>query len=131
MIPWGAVVRGRASIRGILTDRCTILRPTGREMDPINGWVSTAWESYIETPCRLRTRGAGEGVAGAETVHYRTLEVQIPADWLPPLRGHKVVFTECADPSLIGVPLWVTDCQIGTHLVMRRVAVSLTEVVDR
>lgn len=124
--------RARVAER-VFLDRCSMFRDPATSSarplnddtgDPVEG-PPNADEStlVVGCPCVVRQNSAA-GVSDEETAAV-TWTISLAYDVAPePLIGDRLVLTTSADPTLLGLDLFVREVETGTLRVSRRVTVG-------
>lgn len=115
--------RGRAAAEALMTDRCTVERPTGEyETDPETGQDEPVMEQVYTGVCKLNsTPSTGEHYDSGE--HYYLVErprLHLPHDAPVQSQDQAIITgTETGNVS-VDIPFRLADLNRGTHRTSQR-----------
>lgn len=122
----------RAAAAALMTDTCTLTRPTGQGgvYDPgSDTWTPDTATAVWSGPCRIRPAAAASAEAGTQAATVAAFTVSLPVDAAPPQPGDLITVTTApGDPALPGTVLRVTAVPVGSHLSARRVTCEAVTV---
>lgn len=122
-----AATQGQTAAEGLMTDTCTITRPSGTPvLDPDTGdYTGGGTTTVYSGPCRVKprvSRGPGDQVeAGERPVQVWPYVISLPID----VTGVEVddlvtVTTSALDAALVGRQLVVKNIEAGSQITARR-----------
>lgn len=121
-----AVLQGRAAMRRLMSDTCTISRGGSAEPtydETLREMVAAAGTAVYAGPCRVKARPTEDRVVelGETTVSLRSYVVSLPIDATGIKVDDVVVVTSSAlDGDLVDKQMRVLDVQAGSHVTARR-----------
>lgn len=117
-----AAEAGRVRAESLMTDACTIARPTTAPVtDPVSGAVTYPETTIYTGRCRARPAGGGHQVeAGEDITQVFGLRVSVPISVTGVRADDVVTVTASADGSLVGKRLRVREIERGSHITARR-----------
>ncbi len=124
-----ALLAGRAAAESLMTDMCTVARPTGV---PVLNETTQEYESATTTvytgPCQLQsgaTMSTVRGVGDALVLANR-LTVKVPLSASGFQTGDKVTVTAAGDSQLVNAVYTVRSISDKSHATCRRLEVEET-----
>ena len=116
----------RAHAESLLSDTGALQRITGHTVRA-DGWREDVWTTHWTGPIRLRTLVVGsDRDAAGQPVAVTRIQCSLPVSVTDVRAGDRIVPT--STDVLAGDPLYVVEVPpLGTHAVLRRLTVSLSQ----